>query len=471
MNALETLFWRAENHPGMRSNMLGVLVLDRCPEWEWLVTRHEWASRVVPRLRQRVVEPPLRLGRPFWTIDRGFDVRDHLRRVRLPSPGTDRQLLDYAQSVAQAPFAPERPLWEVTLVEGLGPDGAGAAYLLKLHHSVSDGIGAAQLLTVLADPPRALGTGAENLLPPPPGPGRASPPVLLAGRLGRQLLRLPSAAGRVAGRFGKARAARTAPRPRPSVREVFRTLESFARTTIVPPVPASPLLSGRSRTVYFDTLEFPLDQIKAAGRAAGGLLNDAFVAGLMGGLHRYHQRFGLNLKAVPLIVPISVRRPRDLPAGNRLASTRLGMPVGGLGPAERVAEVRRQVAAVRTGPMLHALDLLSRPITPMPGPLVRFVFTQMFRGNDLIATNFPGVPVQLSLAGARVTDVWPFPPLLMGATSIAMVTYVDTCRLGITLDTGAFTAPEVFVTCLRESFGEILALAGQPRPATTPLSA
>lgn len=467
MNALETLFWRAENHPGMRSSVMGVFVLDRCPDWERLVARHEWSSRIVPRLRHRVLEPPLRLGRPFWVVDRSFDVRNHVRRVRLPEPGTARQLLDVAQVVASAPVAPERPLWEAVLVEGLD-DGHGgkAAYLLKLHHSLSDGIGAAQLVTVLLD---AVGTpGGEPLLPPAASPEHTRATTLLLGRLARQLLTLPPAAARAVKRLGAARPNR---RPRvapPSVERIAAGLALFARTTLLPSVPASPLLRERSRAVHFDALDFPLRALRAAGKTGGGTLNDAFMAGLMGGFERYHHRFGVDLPAVPLLIPISVRRRDDLPAGNRLASTRLAMPVSGLSAVERIAEARKRIAVVRTKPVLRALDLLTRPITPLPGPLVTFVFTQMFRGNDLIATNFPGVPGELDLVGSRVLRVWPFPPLMRGATSIALTTYADTCRIGITLDTGAFTEPDAFITSLRESFEELLALP--PERPTAPMT-
>ncbi|MFF1613949.1 wax ester/triacylglycerol synthase domain-containing protein [Amycolatopsis sp. NPDC058278] len=465
MNALETLFWRAENHPGMRSNMLGVFVLDRCPDWRRLVARHEWSTRIVPRLRHRVLEPPLRSGRPFWVADRTFDVRNHVRRVKLPAPGTTRQLFDLAQAVASAPLAPDRPLWEATLVEGLD-DGHGgkAAYLLKLHHSLSDGLGAAQLATVLLD--EAATSSAEPALPPVHSSRAVPATVLLGGRLARQLLTLPRSAIRGAKGARVAWTTRSRGIALPSVDQVAGGVASFARTTLLPPVPASPLLRARSHAVHFDALEFPRQALRAAAKAGGGTLNDAFVAGLMGGFERYHHRFGVDLPAVPFLIPISVRRRDDLPAGNRLASTRLAMPVSGLSAVERIAEANRRITAIRTRSTLRALDLLTRPIAPLPGPLVRFVFTQMFRGNDLIATHFTGPSGELCLAGSRILRVSPFPPLLRGATSIALTTYADSCHIGITLDTGAFTDPDAFVLSLRESFEELIALAADSRAAS-----
>ena len=46
--------WRsASEDPIMRSTMIGLLILDRDPDWDRLVDRYERASRVVPILRRR----------------------------------------------------------------------------------------------------------------------------------------------------------------------------------------------------------------------------------------------------------------------------------------------------------------------------------------------------------------------------------------------------------------------------------
>ena len=57
-----------------------------------------------------------------------------------------RQLLDLAQGILARPVDKARPPWEAVLVEGLEDGRAG--YLLKLHHSLSDGLGLVQLLTL-----------------------------------------------------------------------------------------------------------------------------------------------------------------------------------------------------------------------------------------------------------------------------------------------------------------------------------
>src|SRR5215831_15925237 len=94
MNPLETAMWRAESaDPRLRVTVSLLELLDPAPDWDRLLAAHEWASRMVPRMRQRVLEPALALGTPTWVTDGDFDLARHVHRVELPSPGTLRQLL------------------------------------------------------------------------------------------------------------------------------------------------------------------------------------------------------------------------------------------------------------------------------------------------------------------------------------------------------------------------------------------
>src|SRR5215471_14912103 len=145
MNPLETAMWRAESaDPRLRVTVSLLELLDPAPDWDRLLAAHEWASRMVPRMRQRVLEPAFALGTPAWVSDGDFDLSRHVHRIRLPAPGTMRQLLDVVQDFAAAPLDRNRPLWQALLVEGLADGRAG--YVAKSHHSVTDGLGAVQLM-------------------------------------------------------------------------------------------------------------------------------------------------------------------------------------------------------------------------------------------------------------------------------------------------------------------------------------
>jgi diacylglycerol O-acyltransferase / wax synthase len=168
MNELETLMWRSERHPQLSSTVMLMLVLDTVPDWNRLQDAHQWAVRRIPRLRDRVLEPALPVGPPAWVPDENFTLAYHLRRAGLPAPGSISELLQVAQTLALTPFDRTRPLWEGMLIEGL--NGGRAAYVLKMHHSVTDGMAAVQLLELLQS--RRREHTLDNPLHPYPKPPR-----------------------------------------------------------------------------------------------------------------------------------------------------------------------------------------------------------------------------------------------------------------------------------------------------------
>ena len=169
LGASDSVLWDIEKDPVLRSTITAVALLDRVPDWERLQRRLHHGSQLVPRLRQRVVVPPLRVGAPRWVDDHRFDLDYHLRRVRAPEApaGADplRAALDVAQALSLAPFDRARPLWEFTLVEGL--PGGRAAFVQKVHHTVTDGVGGVRLALMLVD------QEADAPEPEPPTPRRA----------------------------------------------------------------------------------------------------------------------------------------------------------------------------------------------------------------------------------------------------------------------------------------------------------
>src|SRR5690606_29861248 len=90
----------------------------------------------------------------------------HVRRVRVPEPGTLRQVFDLAEVDMQSPLDISRPLWTATLVEGLR-DGR-AATMLHLSHAVTDGVGGVEMFASIYDFERDPPPGKEPPLPIPP---------------------------------------------------------------------------------------------------------------------------------------------------------------------------------------------------------------------------------------------------------------------------------------------------------------
>ena len=455
LNDVEALMWKAEASPKLRSAGVFVDLLDREPDWDRLVAAHEWAIGLVPRLRQRVVDDPLRIGPPTWVLDPGFDLGYHLRRVRGPEPGTFDQVLTVAQSLAMSPLDRARPLWEAVLVEGLA-DGR-AAYLLKLHHSLTDGQAALQLFDLL------------HSSTPEPTPDKPLP----SGEVGRA-----DGRGRVITRqlTGSARAAwRTAGRalelgedlvrrPQPTVTSGVRFAGSLARVVGRPPAEPSPLMTNRGLSRRFGAIDLPLASLRAAGKAAGGSVNDAYLASLVGGLRHYHEAHGVDVAELPIAFPVSLRTDDHPMGGNRFAGARIAGPVGVAEPRDRIRLIRERVLAAREEPALDFMGFLAPALTRVPAPLLTRMTEQMMRATDLQASNIAGLSRPAYIAGAQIVRMYPFAPVPGAAVMITLVSHNGTCCIGINVDGAAVPDTEVFVASLRAGFAEVLALADEELP-------
>lgn len=459
MNAADAVMWDIEKDPVLRSTITALAVLDRSPDWDRLVERVDRASRLIPRLRQRVVVPPLRIGPPRWVVDPDFDLDYHLRRVRLPEPGTERQLLDFAQPIAMQSFDRARPLWEFTLVEGL--EGGRAALVQKLHHSLTDGVGGIELALLLLDGQRD--EGELPPMPPLPAPDQTAPRDVLAAAV----------AGRGREAVGAARALpldvgrtvlRTLADPVGSVQRAGELGRSLGKLLAPVPESASPIMRGRSLSRRFDTIDVPLADLKEAGHAARGTVNDAFLAAVVGGLQRYHQRHGVVVDELRLTMPINLRRADDALGGNHFAPARFAVPARIDDPRERMRRLGGIARGWQNEPALAFTETLAFVLDRLPVTVTTEFFGSMLKHIDAVVTNVPGVPSTSYLAGAELQREYAFAPPSGAAVNVGLLSHVDTACVGIVSDTAAVPDGDVLVACLLEGFDEVLGVVGRKVP-------
>ena len=90
----------------------------------------------------------------MWVDDPDFELDDHLSRASLPSPGGPAELDAFVAAAMSRPLDPDRPLWEMYVVEGLA--GERTALIAKVHHAILDGVSGASMLAAFLDlSPRA----------------------------------------------------------------------------------------------------------------------------------------------------------------------------------------------------------------------------------------------------------------------------------------------------------------------------
>ncbi len=446
----DTIMWMVEADPLLRSTIMGVVLLEGVPEWSRVHTRVEEVTHHVAALREKVVPVPLHPTTLRWVEDPDFDLHYHLRHVRLPEGSLVQDLMDWARTEAAGGFDAARPLWEFTLVEGVGPDGH-AAFVMKAHHVVTDGIGAVQLAAHLFDFEPAPAATARTQRPP------------MKTTSGSELLRdviLHDVEGVVD--FGRQQARSALPRllhavrhPQQAVAEAVGTAVSVAKFLAPTSTPKSSVMVGRMMSSNYRTIEVEVGHLHAASRAGGGRLNDGFLAGITAGLQKYHQYHGTEVHELRVAMPISQRTAGDEAGGNHVTVTRFTVPVDEATPAERIKDLHAVVEGVRHEKALDHTEAMAGFLNLMP----KGVIGTMLKGVDFLASNVPGVPMPMWLEGMKVLRFFPFGPTAGSAVNITLMSYNGMCCIGANMDAAAIPDPDVMAECLRAGFADVCELA------------
>ena len=444
LTPMQTLMWRAEQHPVQSSTSTVIIDLDRAPDWKRFVAATEWGTGLVRRLRQRVVDPVVPTAAPTWADDPTFDLAYHLRREQVSSR---EEMLAQAAQIALRPFDRSRPLWEGVLFDGVGD---GAAYVLKIHHALADPLGTVQLLSMLQSGKRAH-TARKPLGEEVAAPAAADPVDLAVSGLRTDVATLPEAALATVRGLGLA-----ATRPRAVVASTLRYGASVRRLLSQAAPPSSELSPRTGKMWSFLTLDAPIDQLRAVARQGGGTLDDAAVALVLGGLRRYHQRRdarGIPVGAIPIGVRVSLDRADDL--GNRFAGAIISGPLAIEDPVDRVAAVRGEVLSLHTERALEVLDAAAPLLNRMPA----FVSTSALRTAsvpDAFVLTLPGPPRKRYMAGAEVQGMYVLGPLPGAALTVCLVTCGDTACIGVNVDASAVADLDQLEECLAEAVEEMV---------------
>jgi diacylglycerol O-acyltransferase len=456
MSDSDSLMWTIEKDPMLRSTITAVMFLDRAPDRDHFRGLLDRGTRLVPRMRQRVRANPLSVAPPRWENDPHFDLDYHLRWTRAAGNRDQRAVLDLAQPMAMQGFDRARPLWEAVVVEDLA-DG-GAAVIMKVHHAITDGVGAVKIALVMFELEREASMGDLPDEPEIRVMNQLERFVDAADHARRRNLgivkRLPGTA------LGAAAAA--ARDPLGTARRTAEVAGSIARMAAPANDPLSPVMRGRSLSVHFETLSVPLDDARRAAKAVGGRLNDVFLAATAAGLRRYHELHGAVPEALRLSMPINLRTADDADAtGNNFAPARFAIPLGIADPAESVLAFRELVAVQRSEPALAAVEPMARVLNQLPTAMSTGLFGSMLKGVDVVASNVPGAPIPLYTAGAEVTGMYALGPMVGAAANLTLLSYRDDIFVGLNVDPAAVPDPDVLRTCLVDGWDEVLAL-GRP---------
>jgi diacylglycerol O-acyltransferase / wax synthase len=404
---------------------------------------------ILPRFAQQLSGPHAGpLTWLTWEPAEAFDVDAHVHHATLPAPGGEAELHEWLGDFWSHRLDRHRPLWEMTLVDGL--QGGRWALVSKTHHCLVDGVGSVDIgHLLLDDSPQA------SPLPPQPLPA----PILHDGEHGTGRFWLSPGLvvrGARAG-LGAAR------HPRASLDHVRAAVELIVREEVIATARSS-LNGPMSGTRHFATVQLDLADVKEIKTRLGGTVNDVVLALCAGGLRHLLLSRGDELPEGNLRaqVPVNIRtEDQEHSLGNELTSLFVDLPVAVADPTARYRAVAERAARLKSGSQRTGgktiIDLADMG-PPLAGALLArsmFGSTRMF---NLTITNVPGPQQRLYAFGAPLVEILPLVPLFAGHTiGIAVVSYAGEIVFGLNADRVAAPDVNVLAEGIERSFAELRA--------------
>ncbi|MEI2808953.1 MAG: wax ester/triacylglycerol synthase family O-acyltransferase [Nocardioides sp.] len=368
-------------------------------------------------------------GSWVWVEDSEFDIEYHVRHSALPKPGRVRELLELVSRLHSTRMAVERPLWEWNLIEGLR-DGRIAMYA-KLHHALVDGISANRMLQSALSPdpdrrdlpaPWAKRPRADRSVTAGP---EADPESITSVAM-RQALGIAAEAAGLPGALAK-----TISR---SLRNETSTLALYAPRTIL-----NQNITGSRR---FAAQSWPLERIRAVGKASGTTINDVVLAMCSGALRDYL----IELDALPdtsliAMVPVGLKAKESHLAsaegGNALGSVMVRLGTDIADPAVRLSEIHDSMsggkAALSEMTPMQVLAMSAIGQVPAILPSMLGVSGLTRPAYNLVISNVPGPRVKHYYNGAELMGNYPLSIPIDGmGLNITCTSYADNMDFGLT---------------------------------------
>ena len=382
----------------------------------------------IRRLRQRLIEPPRGLGRPYWFDDAHFDLGTHLSQVRCPAAGERDPVMSLAVDALTRPLSRSRPLWRAIVVTDITDRPGAVAVVIVLHHVLADGIGGLTILAHLVD----------GLHSTAPAHGGTSVPVRPGNRelfvdnvterlrmlrgVPRAVARLPAAWSELGHDTG-----RRAPRC------------SFNAPT------------GSRRAVR--TVEVDLETVRRVGRCREATVDDVLLVAVSGALTTLLRTRGERPTELVISVPVSFRKVtagRQL--GNQVGVMAVRVPLSGT-PAQRLVSVARSTRRQKVSARGVSAAVLGPWFRTLASTGVFRWFINRQRLVNSFLSDLPGPSSPLTIANLPVTSIVPL-IVSTGNIGVAFValSYAGTLTVTITVDPDLVPELEDLVVALHDQF-------------------
>lgn len=418
-----------------------------------------------PRFQKRVVKPKSGVGLPGWEMDPNYDLRSHVQRVALPSPGDKNDLQEMISNLTATPLDPNKPLWQVHLIENYG---SGCVVFFRIHHSIGDGIALIYVLLSTADtdpdapwpeskPKRKRkSANLRSFLSFDSMVDSMRDSVKTTRKIGTKLIKEMEKA------LSDADHLKDLAKKSSRIPADFATV--LSKHTIMKSDPNTPFkgkLGVRKRVAWTDPME--LSKIKTVGKAiTTTTLNDVLVATVTGAMRRYlkTRNVAVNELDLRVTIPVNIRKSgTEFELGNKFSLVFLPLPVYLQDPILRLKEVKRRMDHLKKSADPYINFGLLSAIGYLPPGLAKKA-AQLF-GNKAsgVMTNVPGPRQPLYFAGSKIDNIMFWVPR-SGAIGlgISILSYDGKVTVGIASDEGLMPDPEVLLEGFEEEFSYLLDL-------------
>ncbi len=392
---------------------------------------------------------PFNLAHPSLEDDPGFDLANHLFCHEMRRDSSEAALMKAVMRVYEQPLDRGKPLWEMHLFSGLA--GGHSAILTKIHHCLADGISGMELLAVTTStrPEAAPPTSPDEPWKPAPLPGRAERLASAVSAFARSRIELARRAADMITHLGDFDAKVSAPAA------AVQTVQRIAQPIVAAPWNAATVTSARSMA----WLRCPLHEIDRIRATFGGTVNDVVLAALSEGAARYLAFHGCPTEGRPLRIgcPVNVRAQDEYgKLGNRVSMMFPEFDAQPMTAVDRLKAVIGETSRNKAAREAMAFEKLLATLDYIPpatlGPALRLVTsaiegagwltgaapriarrTQVLGlGINFVATNVPGAPMPIYLAGHQMAE--PVGMIPLTATlgyGVAIVSYNRNLYLGL----------------------------------------
>lgn len=392
-----------------------------------------------PRFKQRVRDALLPFTLPRWEDDPCFDLDAHLHRVALPSPADETTLREVVEDRMRQPLHPDRPLWQMDLVENVG---TGSAVICRLSHAIADGVALMDVMNTLTD--------TEPDLPDPEPKVRKNRGF--AYGLLKKAIGITETSMRITETLVR-ESAETIQRPRRLLDAAEFGLDgarSLAKLLFTLPDAKTPLKGpcGRiKRAVASQPLA--LKDVKAAGKILGGTVNDIILTAVAGGFRHYLENLGEPVEGVEIraFVPVYIGNgASSAKMGNGFGLTLLTIPVGVADPIKRLRLIKDNMDEIKNSPeaMVAYGILFGMGWTPK---IVDQVIAKIFGMKaTAVMTNVVGPGEVRYLAGKPIKRLmfWVPQPAGLGI-GLSIMSYAGDVIVGLATDAGLIPDPEIII--------------------------